>query len=72
MSSMQLILDKERYVSLVEATQMRLVIFGALQGFSRKLLYGEYRTKDNYYVSPEHHKKHGSLTLENTEVRDFL
>lgn len=71
MSSIQLILDKERYVSLVEATQMRLVIFGALHGLSRKLLYGEYRTKNSYYVSPEHHKEHGSMNLEDTEVKEF-
>ena len=72
MSSLQLNIDNERYISLMEATQIHLVIFGALQGLSRKLLYGEYRTKNSYYVSPEHHKEHGSLTLEDTEVKEFV
>jgi len=69
--SLQLNIDNKRYIGLMEATQMHFVIFGALQGFSRKLLYHEFRTKASYYTSPEYHKKHGSLMLKNTEVKAF-
>lgn len=71
-SSLQLVIDKERYINLVEATQMSMLILGILRGYSRDLLYlKKFKKCSGDYVSAKmlHRKDH--LNLTNPQIIDW-
>lgn len=71
-SSLQLMKDPNRYISLMEATQMTMLIFGALSGYSRKLLYlNAFKKHSCDYVSTERQRMYDRTNSTKPERIDW-
>ena len=70
-SSLQLKVDQKKYIDIVEAIQINALIYGALSGYSKKLLYQKYQLTSTNYISSEVDKKQNHLQMKNTVVIDF-
>jgi len=70
-SSLQLKFDTAKYIDIAEAIQINTLIYGALQGYSKKLLYRKYQVYSTNYISSEVDKKQNHMKLKNTVVVDL-
>jgi len=70
-SSLQLKTNPARYIDIAEAIQINALIYGALLGYSKKLLYHKYQVYSTNYISSEVDKKQNHQKLKNTIVMDF-
>ena len=70
-NSLQLKIDEEKYISITEAMQLSSLIYGALQGVSRKLLYSKYKKSTKNYISTKVDEEQNNVELKNTVVIDF-